>query len=110
MLHYSIAVLKEFEPHRRLHCVLSRASQVDMWSVGCIFAELLTGQALFPGKNENDQLEKIFLKLGAPNEESWPGVEKLPFYKMLNYSVPLSRLPYIQPETLERNRFAETAS
>eukprot|EP00873_Tetraselmis_striata_P033443 jgi/Tetstr1/453707/TSEL_040663.t1 len=59
--------------------------EVDMWSVGCIFAELLTGQALFPGKNENDQLEKIFLKLGAPDEKNWPGVEKLPFYKMINY-------------------------
>mmetsp|Transcript_36425 Transcript_36425/g.102888 ORF Transcript_36425/g.102888 Transcript_36425/m.102888 type:complete len:559 (+) Transcript_36425:300-1976(+) len=58
--------------------------EVDMWSVGCIFAELLTGLALFPGKNETDQLERIFAKLGMPDEENWPGVEKLPFFKILS--------------------------
>jgi hypothetical protein len=31
-----------------------------MWSVGCIFGELMLMKALFPGKNEKDQLDKIF--------------------------------------------------
>jgi hypothetical protein len=31
-----------------------------MWSVGTIFGELLLGKALFQGKNEKDQLDKIF--------------------------------------------------
>ncbi|KAF4379565.1 hypothetical protein F8388_023582 [Cannabis sativa] len=50
---------------------------VDMWSVGCIFAELVTTKALFPGDSELQQLLHIFRLLGTPNEEMWPGVSKL---------------------------------
>ncbi|GAB66081.1 cyclin dependent kinase 7 (cdk7) putative [Plasmodium cynomolgi strain B] len=41
-------------------------SSVDMWSFGCIFAELHLQKALFPGENEIDQLGKIFFLLGTP--------------------------------------------
>ncbi|XP_008787019.2 cyclin-dependent kinase B2-1 [Phoenix dactylifera] len=54
------------------------STPVDMWSVGCIFAELVTTQALFPGDSELQQLLHIFRLLGTPNEEVWPGVSKLP--------------------------------
>ncbi|XP_020202937.1 cell division control protein 2 homolog D isoform X2 [Cajanus cajan] len=50
---------------------------VDMWSVACIFAELVTKQALFPGDSELQQLLHIFRLLGTPKEEMWPGVSKL---------------------------------
>ncbi|KAK1281979.1 Cyclin-dependent kinase B2-2 [Acorus calamus] len=53
------------------------STPVDMWSVGCIFAELITTQALFPGDSELQQLLHIFRLLGTPNEEVWPGVSKL---------------------------------
>ncbi|XP_065847559.1 cyclin-dependent kinase B2-2-like [Euphorbia lathyris] len=53
------------------------STAVDMWSVGCIFAELVTKQALFPGDSELQQLLHIFRLLGTPNEEMWPGVSKL---------------------------------
>ncbi|CAH9087054.1 unnamed protein product [Cuscuta europaea] len=53
------------------------ATAVDMWSVGCIFAELITQRALFPGDSELQQLLHIFRLLGTPNEEVWPGVSKL---------------------------------
>jgi cell division cycle 2-like len=33
---------------------------IDMWSVGCIFAEFLTRKPLFPGKSEIDELNRIF--------------------------------------------------
>ena len=36
------------------------STAVDMWSVGCIFGEMMLMKALFPGKNEKDQLDKIF--------------------------------------------------
>lgn len=52
--------------------------KVDVWSVGCIFAELLTGKAIFDGKWQIHTLFKIFEKLGTPTEESWPGVTSLP--------------------------------
>lgn len=53
---------------------------VDMWSVGCIFAELATSKVLFKGDSEMDQLYKIFGVMGTPTPETWPGMEKLPHY------------------------------
>ncbi|CAL0335311.1 unnamed protein product [Lupinus luteus] len=50
---------------------------VDMWSVGCIFAEMARRQALFPGDSEFQQLLNIFKVLGTPTEEQWPGVTSL---------------------------------
>ena len=51
---------------------------VDLWSVGCIFAELLLREPLFPGKSEADQLARIYAVLGAPDETTWPGFAALP--------------------------------
>lgn len=51
---------------------------VDMWSVGCIFAELLLKKSLFNGEGELDQIRQIFSVLGAPSEERWEGFSKLP--------------------------------
>lgn len=48
------------------------ATPVDIWSVGCIFAELFTRKPLFPGQYEVDQLAKIFEMLGTPSESEWP--------------------------------------
>lgn len=42
---------------------------IDMWSLGCILAELLTGYALFPGEDENDQLACIIELLGTPPQK-----------------------------------------
>lgn len=57
--------------------------EIDMWSVGCILAELLTGKPVFPGKDEADQLHRIFSLLGMPTEATWPGVEMLDLYANL---------------------------
>ena len=46
---------------------------VDIWSVGCIFAEIVLGEPLLKGKTEMDQIELIFKCLGIPSEQSWPG-------------------------------------
>ncbi|ERM96480.1 hypothetical protein AMTR_s00001p00258300 [Amborella trichopoda] len=43
---------------------------VDIWSVGCIFMELVTGKHLFPGANSTDQLQLICKLLGSPDESS----------------------------------------
>ena len=51
---------------------------VDMWSVGCILAELLLGKPLFPGQSEFEQIDKIVSVLGTPNDDTWPGFKKLP--------------------------------
>ncbi len=51
---------------------LSYATPVDIWSCGCIFAELFLRKPLFPGQNEMDQLNRIFDIIGSPKEEEWP--------------------------------------
>ncbi|CAJ2664231.1 unnamed protein product [Trifolium pratense] len=51
---------------------------IDMWSVGCIMAELLSKEPLFKGKTEIEQIDKIFRTLGTPDEKIWPGLSKLP--------------------------------
>ncbi|UZJ51048.1 hypothetical protein CBS101457_000368 [Exobasidium rhododendri] len=71
----------------------------DMWSVGCIFAELITTEPLFTGKNETDQLHKIFKLLGQPTIDSWPEYTHLPLAKnFINTNV-------AQPFSMLRQRF-----
>lgn len=53
------------------------STAVDMWSVGCIMGELLTGKPLFNGQSEFEQIDKICALMGTPNEEVWPGFSKL---------------------------------
>jgi len=58
------------------------STPVDMWGVGCIFAEMATGSPLFRGDSEIDTIFKICQKLGTPTEETWPGVNDLPDFKL----------------------------
>lgn len=59
------------------------STSLDMWGVGCIFVEMITGMPTFPGiRDTYDQLDKIFKILGTPTEETWPGVTHLPGYKL----------------------------
>ncbi|KAM4131443.1 hypothetical protein ACJW30_01G176600 [Castanea mollissima] len=46
--------------------------EIDLWSLGCIFAELFTLEPIFPGTADIDQLSRIFSVLGNLTEEVWP--------------------------------------
>ncbi|KAG2194654.1 hypothetical protein INT47_002338 [Mucor saturninus] len=70
---------------------------IDMWSVGCIFAELLNNEALLPGRSEIDQLDRIFKLLGTPTEEIWTGFSELPHAKNI--------APIYQPYSSLRSKF-----
>jgi serine/threonine protein kinase len=59
--------------------------KIDMWSVGCIFAELLLHKPLMQGKNEQDQRDKILELLGTPDEDNWPDFNLLPGAKHVRY-------------------------
>ena len=56
---------------------------IDMWSIGCCFAELLTFRPLFPADKEQKVLELIYEKCGTPTEETWPGMNQLKHFKQL---------------------------
>jgi cell division cycle 2-like protein len=68
---------------------------VDMWSAGCIFAELLTTKVLFPGEGELDQIKKIFSELGMPTEKRWKGYSKLPAVQRFRFNGPVYVLTII---------------
>eukprot|EP00117_Sycon_ciliatum_P038897 scpid46869/ scgid28828/ Cyclin-dependent kinase 11B; Cell division cycle 2-like protein kinase 1; Cell division protein kinase 11B; Galactosyltransferase-associated protein kinase p58/GTA; PITSLRE serine/threonine-protein kinase CDC2L1; p58 CLK-1 len=59
---------------------------VDMWSVGCIFAELVLMKPLFQGRTEIDQIQQIFKLLGRPNEKIWPGWKDLPAVQKVTFA------------------------
>eukprot|EP00250_Pteridium_aquilinum_P026147 c3241_g1_i1 orf=403-1314(-) len=53
------------------------STPVDIWSMGCIFAELARKKPLLPGDSELQQLMNIFRLLGTPDEKIWPGVSRM---------------------------------
>ena len=61
------------------------STAVDVWSCGCIMAELLAKKPLFTGQNELTQIDLIFKTLGTPTPETWPGVENLANFKKFNF-------------------------
>ncbi|WOH09689.1 hypothetical protein DCAR_0729147 [Daucus carota subsp. sativus] len=71
---------------------------VDLWSVGCVFAELFTGKPFLKGKTEVEQLHKIFRLCGTPTEEYWR-----------RYKLPLATMfkPQHRYESMLRERCKE---
>mmetsp|Transcript_25821 Transcript_25821/g.83614 ORF Transcript_25821/g.83614 Transcript_25821/m.83614 type:complete len:317 (+) Transcript_25821:1451-2401(+) len=70
------------------------STPVDVWSVGCIFAEMVNGQPFFNGSSESDQLHKIFKTLGSPSAVDYAGLNDLPDWK------PAQHEPPYPPKTL----------
>ncbi|CAK56733.1 unnamed protein product (macronuclear) [Paramecium tetraurelia] len=60
-------------------------TSIDIWSVGCIFAEMSNLKPLFAGSNETDQLKKIFRVLGTPTPIEYPKLNDLPSWKPENF-------------------------
>jgi len=60
---------------------------VDMWSIGCIFAEMVTGNIIFKGFSEKEQIRKIFEILGTPTEKTYPMYMEYSGWKEDNWEV-----------------------
>ncbi|KAJ4846932.1 hypothetical protein Tsubulata_010334 [Turnera subulata] len=63
---------------------------VDLWSSGCILAELFAGKPIMPGRTEVEQLHKIFKLCGSPSEEYWKR-SKLPHATIFKPQQPYKR-------------------
>ncbi|XP_031430046.1 cyclin-dependent kinase 16-like isoform X3 [Clupea harengus] len=61
------------------------STPIDMWGVGCIFYEMVTGRPLFPGSTVEDELHLIFRILGTPSDLSWPGIRGSEEFKKYNF-------------------------
>uniref|UniRef100_H3AX17 Protein kinase domain-containing protein n=1 Tax=Latimeria chalumnae TaxID=7897 RepID=H3AX17_LATCH len=57
----------------------SYETSVDMWSIGCIFAELYQRKPLICGYSDISQLQKMFDLLGLPEEAEWPQEAPIPY-------------------------------
>jgi len=66
-----------YRPPELLLGATKYGTAVDIWSAGCILAELILGRPLFTGKSEMEQLQLIFDMVGTPSDRSWPGVKEL---------------------------------
>ena len=80
-------------------------TSIDMWSAGCIFAELANaGRPLFPGSDVDDQLKRIFKLLGTPSEDNWPGMTQLPDFKPFPMYQPSMSFSQVVPKLSNRGR------
>jgi len=66
---------------------------IDMWGVGCIFFEMVSGRPMFPGSTTENELTLIFKMLGTPNDRTWPDISRNPEFINGNY-------PNYRPEKL----------
>ncbi|TIB81440.1 Pkinase-domain-containing protein [Wallemia mellicola] len=76
----SQVITRWYRPPELLFGARAYSSSVDIWSVGCIFAELMLRTPYMPGENDIEQLNTIFRALGTPKESDWPGHTSLPSY------------------------------
>lgn len=59
--------------------------EVDVWSLGCILFELATGEQLFPGKSELEQIALISNFIGDPSVKNWPSIVNFHDYGKINF-------------------------
>ncbi|XP_006628604.1 cyclin-dependent kinase 18 [Lepisosteus oculatus] len=69
------------------------STQIDMWGVGCILYEMVTGRPMFPGSTVKEELHLIFRLLGTPTEETWPGITANAEFKSYHF-------PHYRPQPL----------
>ena len=65
-------ITRWYRPPELLFGARYYSSAVDIWSVGCIFAELMLRIPYLPGESDMDQIKTIFRALGTPTEQEWP--------------------------------------
>ncbi|XP_070601604.1 cyclin-dependent kinase 18 [Erythrolamprus reginae] len=82
------------------------STPIDMWGVGCIHYEMVTGRPMFPGSTVKEELNLIFRMLGTPTEESWPGItsnEEFKAYQFTQYRAQslINHVPRLDTEGID---------
>lgn len=73
-----------YRPPELLLGETSYGPEVDVWSAACVFVEMFTKKAIFPGEGgELSQLEKTYNILGTPTRAEWPGIVDLPWFELM---------------------------
>lgn len=75
-------------------------TEIDIWSIGCIFAEMMTREPYFPGDTDIQQLGLIFQKLGTPEYHQWQSAKDLPTYLEFTHPPPVplhQQFPLLDP-------------
>ena len=73
-------ITRWYRPPELLFGAKHYGGAVDVWSVGCVFAELILRLPFLAGDTEVHQISKICEAVGTPTEDNWPGVSKLSEY------------------------------
>lgn len=73
--------------------------EIDMWGAGCLFLELFTRRAAFPGRDEVHQMHTITQRLGPLTPAQWPDVVTLPWYELLRLDVDGVPVSSVLPDT-----------
>ena len=88
-------------PELILGC-MEYSTAVDIWSYGCIIAELLLEKPLFQGDSEIDMLLRIFSMLGSPTPETFPTITKMPNWHVnLPYFIAEGVISHLQKEQIK---------
>lgn len=69
---------------------------VDIWSAGCILAEVILGRPIFTGKTDMDQLKLIFDLIGTPSDKSWEGFSELKLIRTGEVTIDKVRRPKLR--------------
>lgn len=69
-----------YRPPEGLLYIERQTPLVDVWSLGCVAAEMLTGEVTFRGDSEVGMMMLIFEALGTPDDHSWPGIKSTRCY------------------------------
>jgi cyclin-dependent kinase 12/13 len=84
-------------------------TSVDIWSAGCILAELLLGRPLFTGKTEMEQLSLIFDLVGTPTRDRWEGFNDLKLLKSGEFTIGKVKNSSLRQKYGNKNKMNSTA-
>ncbi|KAA8493587.1 Cyclin-dependent kinase D-3 [Porphyridium purpureum] len=84
----NMVITRWYRPPELLFGSSNYGAPVDIWSMGCIFAELILRAPYFPGESDMDQLKRIFAARGCADENVWKNCYQLPDFVKFQATVP----------------------